>query len=356
MGNQIEEQIRHLFLDVKEPLTPIFPALTSQLPSLNLALYTLKERRTDFQSGELKVWKQLRELMQDIRFSTINNPKPLDLTQACYTLQSLTHLVESQARQPTIRLSKTSQRNITDLKETFQAYARQSLTFQFGQYLNLQGLEAYVPEPPAEFLGFIRRADIIARDENGDYHEFLIHEIDDIFLFLHETFYTFQKIFLANTQTLIQYLKQLHKIQPIHSLKPELASLLHKLNNFPSVNWAAKDTAKAKINSLVAKTKRDLHNLLPCLQEPASPHSQQVVHPRASPCPAHSHTNRARRQRQPRRHRPDGQAQTEQSHFSPSRQATPPNQVHYPAVGDETRHNLLHLQERFRRTVRFSNH
>jgi hypothetical protein len=221
MGNQVDEQILRLYLDVKEPSNKILPDLTSQFPFLNLALHTLKERRNDFQSGERKIWKQLRELMRDIKW-TIDDPKPIDLTQAFYTLQCLTHLVESQTTPPTPIISKKSKTILKETKEIFLTYTRRILTFQLGQYLSLRTLEEYVPRQPAAFLGFVKREDIANRDESGDYHEFLLNQIEFMFDFLHETFDTFQKIFLENTQTLIQFLKKLHKIQSINNFQPEL--------------------------------------------------------------------------------------------------------------------------------------
>jgi hypothetical protein len=159
--------------------------------------------------------------MWDMKW-TIDDPKPIDLTQAFYTLQCLTHPVESQTTPLTPIISKKSKTILKETKEIFLTYTRRILPFQLGQYLSLRTLEEYVPSPPAEFLGFVKRADIAYRDESGDYHEFLLNQIVFMFDFLHETFDTFQKIFLENTQTLIQFLKKLHKIQSINNFQPEL--------------------------------------------------------------------------------------------------------------------------------------
>jgi hypothetical protein len=352
MGNQVDEQILRLYLDVKEPSNKILPDLTSQFPFLNLALHTLKERRNDFQSGERKIWKQLRELMRDIKW-TIDDPKPIDLTQAFYTLQCLTHLVESQTTPPTPIISKKSKTILKETKEIFLTYTRRILTFQLGQYLSLRTLEEYVPSPPAAFLGFVKREDIANQDESGDYHEFLLNQIEFMFDFLHETFDTFQKIFLENTQTLIQFLKKLHKIQSINNFQPELIRLQYRLDNFPRINWPCDREEVDDNKTLLAKTKRDLQIVLDFLQAPPPPRPSQISRQAATPCHAHSQTRRAQRYRQPRRHLPDDRAREGPSHFQSFRQSTPLRQVHYPAVEDDTRHNLRHINERFNHVVRF---
>ncbi|EFX66264.1 hypothetical protein DAPPUDRAFT_263433 [Daphnia pulex] len=216
MGNQVDEQILRLYLDVKEPSNKILPELTSQFPFLNLALHSLKERRNDFQLGKRKIWKQLRESMRD---DQVDNQRPqADRSDASlFTLQCLTHVVESQTTLPTPLISKKSKTILKETKEIFLTYTRRIADIQLGQYLSLRTLEEYVPSPPAEFLGFVKRTDIVHRDESGDYHEFLLHQIEYMFDFLHESFDTFQKIFLENTQTLIQFLKKLHKIQSIYN-------------------------------------------------------------------------------------------------------------------------------------------
>ena len=170
-----------------------------------------------------------------------------------------------------------------------------------------------------------------------------------MFDFLHESFDTFQKIFLEDTQTLIQFLRKLHKIQSIYSFQPELERLQYRLNNFPTINWTSDREEVYNNKTLLAKTKRDLQIVLDFLQAPTPFCNSQIVRQAGTPCHAHSQTRRTRQHRQPRRHHPDNQAREETSHFQAPHQVTPLSQVHYPAVEDETRH----IQERFHRTVRF---
>jgi hypothetical protein len=228
MGNQLDDQILRLYLDVKERSNSILPPFSNQLPFLNLALQTLKERQSDFQSADLSVWKQLNRLMRDLRGSTISSPTSTDVTQLLYILQSLSTLTKTRSDQTKPLLSKKSLILIKELKGIFQTYARKTLTTLLGQYLSLNELLPFVPNLDDEFLDFVPREEIQSRDENGDYHEFLIYEVGEIKFFLHETLYTFQKIFLANIQTLTQYMRKLHTIQSIQALTPELLRLREK--------------------------------------------------------------------------------------------------------------------------------
>jgi hypothetical protein len=176
--------------------------------------------------------------------------------------------------------------------------------------------------------------------------------IEFMFYFLHETFDTFQKIFLENTQTLIQFLKKLHKIQSINYFQPELIRLQYRLDNLPRINWPCDREEVDNNKTLLAKTKRDLQIVLDFLQAPPPPRPSQIIRQAATPCHAHSQNRRAQRYRQPRRHLPDDRARERPSHFHAVRQSTPLRQVHCPAVEDNIRHNLLHINERFNHVVR----
>ncbi|EFX78018.1 hypothetical protein DAPPUDRAFT_246879 [Daphnia pulex] len=250
--------------------------------------------------GNEKFWKQLRGLMRDIKW-TIDDPKERSDASLLHTTVS-----DPSGGEPS---------NPTDTH--------------------------YIEEEQDDLEG-----------DEGDFSD--IHEEDpDISIGAISEPAHPRRIFLENTQTLIQFLKKLHKIQSIHNFQPELIRLQYRLNNFPRINWTFDREEVDNNKTLLAKTKRDLQIVLDFLQAPPPPHQSQIVRQAATPCHAHSKTRRAQRYRQPRRHLPDDRAREGPSHFQSFRQSTPLRQVHYPAVEDDTRHNLLHINERFNHVVRF---
>jgi hypothetical protein len=270
MGNPVDEQILRLYLDVKESPTSLFPPLTSQLPFLILSLRTFKERRHDLQSTVLRVWKQLRKQLYCIHAQTFDKPKPIDITRALYSIQSLLSLVGIQSTQTGPRISKKSKSFIPELTEIFEKFGRQFLTTILGQYLSLQDLLDYVSREGELFLGFQPRRDILDRDENGEYQEHLTIQIDEITDLLYDQIYLFQKIFLANIQTLTKFLNCLYKIKPIHSQAPELQNLLSKVNDFPVFRWPLIPHAKGKQLDRLHTAQRGLRYLLSLLPPPST--------------------------------------------------------------------------------------
>ncbi len=116
--------------------------------------------------------------------------------------------------------------------------------------------------------GFQPRRDILDRDENGEYQEHLTIQIDGVTDFLQDQLYLFQKIFLANIQTLTKFLNCLYKIKPIHSKVLELQNLLSKLNDFPVLRWPLIPHGKTKQLDRLHTAQLGLRYLLTLLPPP----------------------------------------------------------------------------------------
>ena len=87
---------------------------------------------------------------------TTDKPKPVDVTRALYSIESLLELVRIQSTHTEPRISKRSKSFIPELTGIFEDFGRQFLTAILGQYLSLQDHLKYVPKEGELFLGFNR--------------------------------------------------------------------------------------------------------------------------------------------------------------------------------------------------------
>jgi hypothetical protein len=158
---------------------------------------------------------------------------------------------------------------------------------------------------------------------------------------LHDKIYLFQKIFLANIQTLTKFLNCLYKIKLIHSQARELQNLLSKLNNFPVFRWPLIPHAKEKQLDQLSTAQLGLRYLLSLLPPPPPT--------RPTPgSPSRPAGHRSERHRRPRRHSPDGQTQEDRFHFKPARQLAQAalsvtRETQYRRQDPEASHNRLAL-------------
>jgi hypothetical protein len=135
---------------------------------------------------------------------------------------------------------------------------------------------------------------IVHQDESGDYHEFLLNQIEFMFDFLQESFDTFQRIFLENNQTLIEFLKKLHKIQSILQLSAGINTPSIPTQQFPKNQLGVRQKRGRQQKNTTGKDETGSSN-----RPRFHPRQSQIVRQAATPCHAHSQTHRARRYHPP---------------------------------------------------------
>ncbi|KAK4017136.1 hypothetical protein OUZ56_032088 [Daphnia magna] len=99
MENHLNLNLSHLFNKVRNNHDQIFQTWASKLPSLILAIKSLKESEVDFQSNDPKVQTQIIRLIQDIRLTNLyqddQNPSTV-WKEPTTLLKYLTSILETQ--------------------------------------------------------------------------------------------------------------------------------------------------------------------------------------------------------------------------------------------------------------------
>ena len=277
VAGQVDVQIHRLPKDTQKNLKEMCKTLIHRLSFLNLALKTLGERKADFQKNSQEVWEQLIQLMRDIR-QWDNKPSLIDLSVATKVVELITKLVSFRQSQPITGDTTRPEQDTRALTKIALSFARKVLTFLIGEILCLQQLLPLVPRGIGSFfLDITLNEEILNTDENGEYY-LLEHEVGELSHFILESSVNFYTNLLANIRTLNKLLTLIHKLgqlqpcnpYPLKTIKPELDSLVNKLEHFLRKDWSTAKTTNQEVQIQFRKTIRESRKIfwltipLPC--------------------------------------------------------------------------------------------
>jgi hypothetical protein len=277
VAEQVDVRIHRLYQDTRDNWKEICPTLSHQLPFLTLALKNLEERKADFQKDSLEVWEQLIQLMQDI-CQWENKPNVIDLSVVTKVVELTTKLVSFRRSQPILGNTTRPERESRTLTKIALSCARKVLTFLIGEILCLQQLLPLVPRGIGNFfLDITLNEEILSTDENGEYY-LLEYKVGELSHFILESSVNFYTNLLANIRTLNKLLTLIHKLgqlqpcnpYPLKTIKPELDSLVNKLEHFLRKDWSTAKTTNQEVQIQFRKTIRESRKIfwltipLPC--------------------------------------------------------------------------------------------
>ncbi|KZR97576.1 Uncharacterized protein APZ42_007464 [Daphnia magna] len=287
MEKQLTLSLHHLYHEITTNQEKIFQIQTSRLPSLILAIRSLKEREANFQSNNPKIRTQLIWLLKDIQLTYLNpnNPQITEWKKPTSLLKYLTAILEVKL---SIRAKKTkkTEQQASELTAIFTTHARQFLTFLFGQIYNITDLTKLTQTKNKIVCTIFPNLRITGSDVRQPTSH-LILELKEFSLHLEHLLLTHQQTFLAEIHNLVLYLKNLQLLTLLEPLIPEIKSLLTKLDTFPAVIRPNNVQLTEKIKQTLIQTKTNLRQLLP-LNTTSQPnqalqHSRPRRRPRPSP-------------------------------------------------------------------------
>jgi hypothetical protein len=292
--------------------------------------------------------------MQDIQ-EWNNKPTPIDLTLITKLVEFTINLQQLRAIQSVEPgESKRPDREIKHLTEIFLKCGRKILVSLIGQIHNLRDLLLYVPRNGEDFLNYSPNREIESVDEEGEYYNLTI-EVGEVSFFVLESFINFHTTFLKNIQALNKYLHLVQKLGQLQPLRPELISLLSKVNIFPEVDWFSHNITASEIESQVKTTKKSLHKTI-LLTGPAwegvSICSRPQLQQTDTIVQKSNRQSRNRRKRSRRNRRSQETAQRQGNLVetqSQTREISPQTQSQ---IETEIRNNLNKFQARLRLTLR----
>ena len=205
--------------------------------------------------------------MQDIR-KWDNKPTQIDLSVATKLVELITKLLSFREYQTILGETTRPEQEYRDLTEIALNCAREVLTFLIGEILSFRETHTKAPKAESLFLDFTPNEKITSIDEDGEYY-LVEHEVG-LSNFILETSVNFYTNLLTNIQTLNNLRILIHKLgqlqpcntYPLKPIKPELISLVNKLEQFLKLNWCKEKLINQGIRSQFKKTIKESRKII----------------------------------------------------------------------------------------------